>query len=612
MVEILNVSNLSTAFQSDYGSKQALKNISFKINEGEVLALVGESGSGKTVTSLSIMGLLPNNAYIQEGNINLIDKKNNQVNILKLTDDKHNLIRGNDISMVFQEPMTCLNPTMTIGDQIVEVILNHKKISKTKAVKEMIDLLGLVEIPDPTQRAREYPHQLSGGMRQRVMISIALACTPKLIIADEPTSALDVTIQAQLLQLLMKLKNSIVSKTSILFITHDLGIVRELADRVIVMYHGEIVEEGQVKEVFDNPKHSYTRNLIQSLPEFKLEERKLNKKDDNKQTKVDDNEIILKIENLFKEFPVEKGFFKESNETVKAVQNISLNVKKNEVLGLVGESGSGKSTLGKSIIKLLQPSRGQIYFNNENISEYSNKQMIKIRQKMQMIFQDPFASLNPRKNILDTLIEPILVHNLMKKNEAINYIKEIINDVGLPIESLRRFPHEFSGGQRQRIGIARALVLKPEFIVADEPVSALDVSIQAQVLNLLEKLKKTYNLTMIFISHDLSVIEFFCDKVAVMYLGHIVEIAPVSKLFNSPKHSYTRALLSAVPKVKGKDKEKILIKGDIPSPINPPSGCVFRTRCPNPGIDCKGGNIEMGLIEIEPGHWVDQCCVNCN
>ena len=612
MVEILNVSNLSTAFQSDYGSKQALKNISFKINEGEVLALVGESGSGKTVTSLSIMGLLPNNAYIQEGNINLIDKKNNQVNILKLTDEKHNLIRGNDISMVFQEPMTCLNPTMTIGDQIVEVILNHKKISKTKAVKEMIDLLGLVEIPDPTQRAREYPHQLSGGMRQRVMISIALACTPKLIIADEPTSALDVTIQAQLLQLLMKLKNSIVSKTSILFITHDLGIVRELADRVIVMYHGEIVEEGQVKEVFDNPKHSYTRNLIQSLPEFKLEERKLTKKDDNKQTKVDDNEIILKIENLFKEFPVEKGFFKESNETVKAVQNISLNVKKNEVLGLVGESGSGKSTLGKSIIKLLQPSRGKIYFNNENISEYSNKQMIKIRQKMQMIFQDPFASLNPRKNILDTLIEPILVHNLMKKNEAINYIKEIINDVGLPIESLRRFPHEFSGGQRQRIGIARALVLKPEFIVADEPVSALDVSIQAQVLNLLEKLKKTYNLTMIFISHDLSVIEFFCDKVAVMYLGHIVEIAPVSKLFNSPKHSYTRALLSAVPKVKSKDKEKILIKGDIPSPINPPSGCVFRTRCPNPGIDCKGGNIEMGLIEVEPGHWVDQCCVNCN
>jgi len=266
MVEILNVSNLSTAFQSDYGSKQALKNISFKINEGEVLALVGESGSGKTVTSLSIMGLLPNNAYIQEGNINLIDKKNNQVNILKLTDDKHNLIRGNDISMVFQEPMTCLNPTMTIGDQIVEVILNHKKISKTKAVKEMIDLLGLVEIPDPTQRAREYPHQLSGGMRQRVMISIALACTPKLIIADEPTSALDVTIQAQLLQLLMKLKNSIVSKTSILFITHDLGIVRELADRVIVMYQGRVLEIGSVRQILKSPLHPYTRGLLAAIP----------------------------------------------------------------------------------------------------------------------------------------------------------------------------------------------------------------------------------------------------------------------------------------------------------------------------------------------------------
>ena len=611
MVEILKVSNLSTAFQSSYGSKQALKNISFKINEGEVLALVGESGSGKTVTSLSIMGLLPNNAYVEEGNINLIDKKNNQVNILELTDEKHNLIRGNDISMVFQEPMTCLNPTMTVGDQIIEVILNHKKIPKTEAVKEMINLLGLVEIPDPIQRAREYPHQLSGGMRQRIMISIALACTPKLIIADEPTSALDVTIQAQLLELLMKLKNSIVSKTSILFITHDLGIVRELADRVIVMYQGEIVEEGQVNKVFDNPQHSYTKNLIQSLPEFKLEERKLIKKVDDKKNLADDKQIVLKIENLFKEFPVEKSFFKESNETVKAVQNISLNVRKNEVLGLVGESGSGKSTLGKSIIKLLEPSKGNIYFNNENISKYSNKQMIKIRQKMQMIFQDPFASLNPRKNIFDTLIEPILVHNLMKKNEASSYIKEIINDVGLPLESLSRFPHEFSGGQRQRIGIARALVLKPEFIVADEPVSALDVSIQAQVLNLLEKLKKTYNLTMIFISHDLSVIEFFCDRVAVMYLGHIVEIAPVSKLFNNPKHSYTRALLSAVPKVKEKGKNKILIKGDIPSPINPPSGCVFRTRCPNPSIGCKGGDIKMGLIEVEPGHWVDQCCVNC-
>ena len=611
MVEILKVSNLSTAFQSSYGSKQALKNISFKINEGEVLALVGESGSGKTVTSLSIMGLLPNNAYVEEGNINLIDKKNNQVNILELTDEKHNLIRGNDISMVFQEPMTCLNPTMTVGDQIIEVILNHKKIPKTEAVKEMINLLGLVEIPDPMQRALEYPHQLSGGMRQRIMISIALACTPKLIIADEPTSALDVTIQAQLLELLMKLKNSIVSKTSILFITHDLGIVRELADRVIVMYQGKIVEEGQVNKVFDNPQHSYTKNLIQSLPEFKLEERKLIKKVDDKKNLVDDKQIILKIESLFKEFPVEKGFFKESNETVKAVQNISLNVRKNEVLGLVGESGSGKSTLGKSIIKLLEPSKGNIYFNDENISKYSNKQMIKIRRKMQMIFQDPFASLNPRKNIFDTLIEPILVHNLMKKNEASSYIKEIINDVGLPLESLSRFPHEFSGGQRQRIGIARALVLKPEFIVADEPVSALDVSIQAQVLNLLEKLKKTYNLTMIFISHDLSVIEFFCDRVAVMYLGHIVEIAPVSKLFNNPKHSYTRALLSAVPKVKEKEKNEILIKGDIPSPINPPSGCVFRTRCPNPGIGCKGGDIKMGLIEVEPGHWVDQCCVNC-
>tara|TARA_Y100000996_G_scaffold415126_1_gene408333 strand:+ start:247 stop:2076 length:1830 start_codon:yes stop_codon:yes gene_type:complete len=609
MEDLLKVSNLNTEFKSDYGSKPALNNISFNIKEGEVLALVGESGSGKTVTSLSIMGLLPNNASVENGEITLLSKKNKVINILNLSDEKHNEIRGNDISMVFQEPMTCLNPTMTVGEQILEVIIRHKKISKINAKKEMIGLLELVEIPDPIQRSIEYPHQLSGGMRQRIMIAIALACSPKLIIADEPTSALDVTIQAQLLELLKKLKNSIVTKTSILFITHDLGIVKELADRVIVMYQGKIVEEGNVLDVFENPKHSYTNNLIQSLPEFKIEKRK-QKKIIKKET--NNKNIILSIKNLYKEFPVDKGIFKQSNESVKAVQNVSLNVRQNKILGLVGESGSGKSTLGKSIIKLIEPTSGEINFKNQDISNFNRQKMQNIRQKMQMIFQDPFASLNPRKNILDTLMEPILVHKLMKKNEATEYIKQIIHDVGLPIESLIRFPHEFSGGQRQRIGIARALVLKPEFIIADEPVSALDVSIQAQVLNLLETIKETYNLTMIFISHDLSVIEYFCDEVAVMYLGHIVEMAPVNELFSNPKHSYTKALLSAVPKVKAKKTNKILIKGDIPSPINPPSGCVFRTRCPNPTHDCKEGNIQMGLIEVSPNHWVDQCCVNCH
>ena len=609
MEDLLKVSNLNTEFKSDYGSKPALNNISFNIKEGEVLALVGESGSGKTVTSLSIMGLLPNNASVENGEITLLSKKNKVINILNLSDEKHNEIRGNDISMVFQEPMTCLNPTMTVGEQILEVIIRHKKISKINAKKEMIGLLELVEIPDPIQRSIEYPHQLSGGMRQRIMIAIALACSPKLIIADEPTSALDVTIQAQLLELLKKLKNSIVTKTSILFITHDLGIVKELADRVIVMYQGKIVEEGNVLDVFENPKHSYTNNLIQSLPEFKIEKRKQNK---IIKKETNNKNIILSIKNLYKEFPVDKGIFKQSSESVKAVQNVSLNVRQNKILGLVGESGSGKSTLGKTIIKLIEPTSGKINFKNQDISNFNRQKMQNIRQKIQMIFQDPFASLNPRKNILDTLMEPILVHKLMKKNEATEYIKQIIHDVGLPIESLIRFPHEFSGGQRQRIGIARALVLKPEFIIADEPVSALDVSIQAQVLNLLETIKETYNLTMIFISHDLSVIEYFCDEVAVMYLGHIVEMAPVNELFSNPKHSYTKALLSAVPKVKAKKTNKILIKGDIPSPINPPSGCVFRTRCPNPTHDCKEGNIQMGLIEVSPNHWVDQCCVNCH
>jgi len=320
---------------------------------------------------------------------------------------------------------------------------------------------------------------------------------------------------------------------------------------------------------------------------------------------------MLSIKNLSKEFPVEKGLFSRSNSTVKAVQNVSFDIKKNKVLGLVGESGSGKSTLGKTIMKLLNPTRGKIFFDNEEITQYNKRKMINVRKKLQMIFQDPFASLNPRKNIFDTLSEPILVHKLMDKKNIKDYLIKIIKDVGLNEESLSRFPHEFSGGQRQRIGIARALVLKPEFIIADEPVSALDVSIQAQVLNLLEQIRDSYNLTMIFISHDLSVIEYFCDSVAVMYLGHIVEMAPTKDLFNNPKHSYTKALLSAVPKVKSKNRNKIIIKGDIPSPINPPSGCVFRTRCPNPTHDCKEGNIEMGLIEVSPGHWVDQCCVNC-
>jgi peptide/nickel transport system ATP-binding protein len=504
MADILKVSNLNTEFKSDYGSKQALKNISFNIKDGEVLALVGESGSGKTVTSLSIMGLLPNNASVQEGEIKLVNKNNNEINILNLSDEQHNEIRGNDISMVFQEPMTCLNPTMTVGEQILEVILRHKKISKSNAQKEVIDLLNLVEIPDPVQRAIEYPHQLSGGMRQRIMIAISLACNPKLIIADEPTSALDVTIQAQLLELLKKLKNSIVTKTSILFITHDLGIVKELADRVIVMYQGEIVEEGNVTEVFQRPKHAYTNNLIQSLPEFKIEERKKNNLKNN--IKNNDDPIILSIKNLYKEFPVEKGMFKKSIDTVKAVQNISLNVKQNKVLGLVGESGSGKTTLGRSIIRLIEPSAGEILYNDKNIIDYSEKEMRKLRKDFQIIFQDPYASLDPRKKIFNIISQGLKIHTNMNKQEIYDKVMTIIKDVGLQEEHLNRYPHEFSGGQRQRIGIARALVLDPKFIIADEPVSALDVTIQAQILNLILELKEKYSLTILFISHDLSVI----------------------------------------------------------------------------------------------------------
>ena len=581
-----------------FGNIQALNGVDINIHANSVLALCGDNGAGKSTLIKIISGV-----YIPDSGQIISAGKSTKINSPR---DAYEL----GIETVYQDLALCenLNVIQNLflgreksyeGNLISNLFLNNKKMFNE--AEKVFDILG-TNIPSLNNQIST----LSGGQRQAVAIARAVVWGSRLVILDEPTAALGVDQTENVHKIIKNLKEQGVG---VVLITHNMSDVFALADRVIVMYQGKIVEEGNVLDVFENPKHSYTNNLIQSLPEFKIEKRK-QKKIIKKET--NNKNIILSIKNLYKEFPVDKGIFKQSNESVKAVQNVSLNVRQNKILGLVGESGSGKSTLGKSIIKLIEPTSGEINFKNQDISNFNGQKMQNIRQKMQMIFQDPFASLNPRKNILDTLMEPILVHKLMKKNEATEYIKQIINDVGLPIESLIRFPHEFSGGQRQRIGIARALVLKPEFIIADEPVSALDVSIQAQVLNLLETIKETYNLTMIFISHDLSVIEYFCDEVAVMYLGHIVEMAPVNELFSNPKHSYTKALLSAVPKVKAKKTNKILIKGDIPSPINPPSGCVFRTRCPNPTHDCKEGNIQMGLIEVSPNHWVDQCCVNCH
>ncbi|CAM3649963.1 glutathione ABC transporter ATP-binding protein GsiA [Rouxiella silvae] len=552
---VLKVENLTTSFQGDDDWLPVVRNLSFEVYPGETLAIVGESGSGKSVTSLSIMRLLKARTSKIEGVITL-----NQRALTGLSEKQMREVRGNEVAMIFQEPMTSLNPTFTIGRQIAETLKTHRGMGKKAAREETIRLLEKVRIPNASARFDEYPHQFSGGMRQRVMIAMALALKPRLLIADEPTTALDVTIQGQILDLIKTLQEE--EGMAVLFITHDMGVVAEIADRTLVMYRGEVVESGETASLFLHPQHPYTRALLAAVPRLgsmRGREHPLRFPHIDMQTglasvpresliKVDTHKTpLLSVKNLSARFPVLGGIFGRPVGAVHAVENISFDLFAGETLSLVGESGCGKSTTGRAVTRLLKPHDGQINFDGFDVMNLSKPELRKMRQRIQMIFQDPFASLNPRMKIGDALIEPILQHGLAGKTDALDKAAALMNKVGLSPDMMRRYPHEFSGGQRQRICIARALTLDPKVIVADESVSALDVSVKAQVVNLLLDLQESMNLSYLFISHDMAVVERVSHRVAVMYLGEIVEIGPRAAIFDNPQHDYTRKLIASVP-----------------------------------------------------------------
>ncbi len=530
---ILDVKNLSINFHTRDGVTEAVKDVSFSLEPGEIMGIVGESGSGKSVTCYSILGLIPK----PPGEIVNGHALFHGQDLLKMNESELRAIRGRKISMIFQDPMTSLNPFMRIGKQIIEAILIHEQVSKAEARKRAIEALKEVGIKDAESRIDAYPHEFSGGMRQRVMIAMALATEPEIIIADEPTTALDVTIQKQILDLLKSIQAK--RELTIIFITHDLAVIKSLANHVIVMQKGVIKEEGSADQVFNSPQNDYTKKLLSAIPtSAKTFPSRVN----------DDTPVLLEVQNLHTTFEKYSGIiFKKLEQQVKAVDNISLTIKKGEILGLVGESGSGKSTFGRSVIRLVEAQSGKVILDGVNLAELDQNDLKKARLDFQMIFQDPYASLNPRMTVFDSLAEPLLTHGVANKKNVSEQVNQLLDDVGLERKHIRKYPHEFSGGQRQRIAIARALALKPKLIIADEPVSALDVTIQAQVLELLLELSDKHDLTMLFISHDLSVVRYICDRVAVMKHGVLVEMDDTETLFNNPQHEYTQKLLSAIP-----------------------------------------------------------------
>lgn len=577
---LLKVNGLTTAFETGEGLFKAVDNVSFELNQGEVLGIVGESGSGKSVTSLSIMQLIQAPAgKITGGAISYIHE-NKTINLLALPEKEKRNYRGQHIAMIFQEPMTSLNPVLTCGYQVAEALILHLQLSKAEAKEKTIALFRKVHLPRPDDIYKSYPHQLSGGQKQRVMIAMAISCNPSVLIADEPTTALDVTVQATILDLLRELQRE--TGMSIIFITHDLGVIAELADRVLVMYKGKIVEEGKVKDVFRKPAHPYTKGLLACRPMLNARLKKLptiadfmtmnhdgsfSEKEGNisivvDRLKINEQEVVerrkelyikeplLVVESLSMTYDIKSGFFGKKRGEVRAVDNVSFNVYPGETLGLVGESGCGKTTLGRAILKLVAPTGGRVTFKKHELTRMSDKEIRPLRKNMQIIFQDPYSSLNPRMTIGAAIMEPMKVHHLfendsMRKEQVLLLLKK----VNLKEEHFGRYPHEFSGGQRQRIGIARALALHPEFIICDESVSALDVSVQAQVLNLLNDLKSEFGFTYIFISHDLSVVKFMSDRIMVMNQGKIEEMGDPEELYRSPKSDYTRKLISAIPKI---------------------------------------------------------------
>ena len=552
---ILTVSNLTTSFRVEGQWKSVVRNISFDIKPKETLAVVGESGSGKSVTALSIMRLTPPQSSKIEGSIKLNGKE-----LLTLPDADMRHIRGNEIAMIFQEPMTSLNPVLTIGFQIAEALILHRGLSRSEAEAETIRLLEKVRIPAAKSRFHEYPHRFSGGMRQRVMIAMALACKPKLLIADEPTTALDVTIQAQTLELIKTLQEE--EGMSVLFITHDMGVVAEIADRTVVMYNGDEVETGATEDIFRNPKKPYTKALISAVPRlgsmigkgrpmrFPVVDRNTGESDvpvEVPDTVKAAERPVLEVAGLTTRFEIRGGLLSSVKGRVHAVENVSFSLMAGETLALVGESGCGKSTTGRSVMRLIEPLAGSVLLDGVDVLKLSQHDLREQRKRMQMIFQDPFASLNPRMNVGTAVAEPLLINNLASRSEARDKVADLLKRVGLQPDMANRFPHEFSGGQRQRICIARALAVEPRLIVADEAVSALDVSVKAQVVNLMLDLQARMGLGYLFISHDMAVVERVSHRVAVMYLGEIVEIGPREAIFQNPQHPYTKRLLAAVP-----------------------------------------------------------------
>ena len=635
---LLEIKGLKTNIRLRKSEVKAVDGISFSIAAGETIGLVGESGCGKTMTGMSIMGLLPPGGYLAAGEILF-----NGQDLGKASEDEMRKIRGNDIGMIFQDPMTALNPCMTIGHQISESVRLHKGASKDQATQRTLEVLELVGMPKPGERINDYPHQLSGGLRQRVMIAMALSCEPKLLIADEPTTALDVTIQAQILELLDDLKTKL--DMAMLLITHDMGVIAGRADRVIVMYAGEIVEEATTNQIFSNTNHPYTEALLASIPKLdglalrlfsipglppdltdppigcrfalrcrlvdqhcrdvhppmtdldqhrfacfhpvglEKEPVKILMRDPN--ASVSDymatTSPLMILDHVSKEFTITKGaILQRKAGTLKAVTDLSLTVYEGETLGIVGESGCGKSTTGSMMVTLEEPTSGTITFDGVELQKLKRKDLRARRRELQLMFQDPYASLDPRMRVGSIIREPLDINRIGTHSERDAKVASLLGEVGLSAKAVERYPHEFSGGQRQRIGLARALALNPRMIVADEPVSALDVSIRSQVLNLMKDLQQRHGLTYVVISHDLSVVRFLADRIGVMYLGKLVEIGNGFDIYENPVHPYTAALLSAVPVPEPemeRNKSRKIIKGELPSAINPPSGCRFRTRC---------------------------------
>jgi len=568
MHPLLSIKNLSVDFIAESGFTHALKNISINVNRGEIVALVGESGSGKSVTSLSILQLLPSPpAKYSTGEIIFSENGNDATDLLKRNRYEMQDIRGNKIAMIFQEPMTSLNPVLTCGDQVMEAILLHKQVSKENAKLQTIAWFEKVKLPDPESIFKRYPHQLSGGQKQRVMIAMAMSCEPSLLICDEPTTALDVTVQKTILQLIKELQQQ--SNIGVIFITHDLGVVAEVADRAVVMYKGEIVEQHTVKEIFTNPKHPYTQALLACRPVNHERGKRLpvvsdflqpadsiaqplasiSKSKNNSSSLRSSPEALLTVENLSVWFPTKKTWLGKPVSFTKAVDNVSFEVYKSETLGLVGESGCGKTTLGRALLRLIEPTTGKIMYNNLDLTSKKRDELQNLRKDIQIIFQDPYSSLNPRLTIGSAIAEPMKVHHILtNEKQRKEKVTELLEKVNLKAEHFSRYPHEFSGGQRQRIVIARALALNPSFIICDESVSALDVSVQAQVLNLINDLKKEFGFTVIFISHDLSVVRYISDRIMVMNKGKIEETGLADEIYFNPQSAYTQKLIESIPK----------------------------------------------------------------